>query len=157
MSTIHRFSNEQYAMLFDENSKVELIDGIVYDKMNAGDAHIRTVNRLNQLLSPLWGRFIISIQSPIKWEDNEPEPDVAIYRPCDRQTPEHCLLVIEVADSTLHYDRTVKVSAYLSQGLTAWIVNLPENKIEVYRPGERRQDVSKTEILGIEIDVNDVG
>lgn len=157
MTTIHRLSNEQYAMLFDENSKVELIDGIVYDKMNVGDAHIRTVNRLNQLLSPLWGKYVISVQNPIKWEDNEPEPDVAIYLPCDRQTPEDCILVIEVADSTLHHDRTVKVPAYLSQGLTAWIVNLPENKIEVYRPGEQRQDVSKVEILGIEIDVNDLG
>ncbi|MCR9294903.1 MAG: Uma2 family endonuclease [bacterium] len=157
MTTIHRLSNEQYAMLFDENSKVELIDGIVYDKMNVGDAHIRTVNRLNQLLSPLWGKYVISVQNPIKWKDNEPEPDVAIYLPCDRQTPEDCILVIEVADSTLHHDRTVKVPAYLSQGLTAWIVNLPENKIEIYRPGEQRQDVSKVEILGIEIDVNDLG
>jgi Uma2 family endonuclease len=157
MSTIHRFSNEQYAMLFDENSKVELIDGIVYDKMNVGDAHIRTVDRLNQLLSPLWGRFIISIQSPIKWENNEPEPDVAIYRPCERRTPEDCVLVIEVADSTLQHDRTVKVPAYLSQGLTAWVVNLPENKIEIYVPGEQRHDAEQAEILGIEIDVNDLG
>ena len=79
MTTIHRISNEQYALLFDENSKVELVEGIVYDKMNVGDAHIRAVNKLNQLLSPLWGQYVISIQSPIKWPDNEPEPDVAIF------------------------------------------------------------------------------
>ena len=156
MTTIHRLSNDQDATLFDEYSKVELIDGIVYDKMNVGDAPMRAVNRPNQLLSPLWGSYVISVQSPIKWEDNEPEPDVAIYRPCQRQTPEHCVLVIEVADSTLHHDRTVKVPAYLSQGLTAWIVNLPENKIEIDPPGEPRREVSKAEILGVEIDVEDL-
>ena len=154
MTTIHRISNDQYAQLFNENSKVELVEGIIYDKMNVGDAHIRAVNKLNRLFAPLWDRYTISIQCPIKWQDNEPEPDVAIYRPCDRQTPEHCELVIEVADSTLHHDRTVKVPAYLSQGLEAWIVNLPESKIEIYRPGEDRQNVQSVEALGITIDVN---
>ncbi len=134
MTTIHRISNEQYSKLFDENSKVELVEGIIYDRMYVGDAHIKAVDRLNQFFSPLWGDYI-SVQSPIKWADNEPEPDVAIYRQCERRTPKHCELVIEVADSTLHYDRTVKVPAYLSQGLEAWIVNLPEAKIESYQPG----------------------
>lgn len=55
MTTIHRISNDQYALLFDENSKVELVEGIVYDKTNVGDAHIRAVNKLNQLFAPLWG------------------------------------------------------------------------------------------------------
>ena len=116
MTTIYRISNEQYAQLFDENSKVELVEGIIYDKMNVGDAHIRAVDRLNHLLSLLWERYIISIRNPIKWQDNEPEPDVAIYRPCDRLTPQHCELVIEVADSTLHHDRTVKVPCVLVTG-----------------------------------------
>lgn len=79
---------------------------------------------------------------------------MAIYRPCDRRTPEHCELVIEVADSTLHYDRTVKVPAYLSQGLEAWIVNLPETKIEIYKPGKDRQDVRSVEALGITIEID---
>ena len=156
MTTIHRISNDQYALLFDENSKVELVEGIVYDKMNVGDAHVRAVNRLNQLFSPLWGRYVISVQSPIKWEDNEPEPDVAIYRPCDRQTPEYCELVIEVADSTLHHDRTVKVPAYLAQGLEAWIFNLPEAMIEIYRPGKERENVRSAEALGITVSIDEL-
>ena len=41
MTAIHRISNDQYAQLFDENSKVELVEGIIYDKMNVGDAHIQ--------------------------------------------------------------------------------------------------------------------
>lgn len=156
MSTIHRMTNEQYAALFDENSKVELVEGIIYDKMNVGDAHIRAVNKLNELFAPLWGQYTLSIQSPIKWEDNEPEPDVAIYRPCDRQTPEDCELVIEVADSTLVHDRTIKVPAYLSQGLEAWIINLPEAKIEVYRPGKPCEDVKSIEAFGISVRIEDL-
>ena len=154
MTTIHRINNEQYALLFDENSKVELIGGIIYDKMNVGDAHIRAVNKLNQLLAPLWDQFIISIQSPIKWEDNEPEPDVAIFTPGERLTPQNCELVMEVADTTLQHDRTVKIPAYLSQGLEAWIINLPEAKIEIYQPGHPRKEVTSAEALGIEIRID---
>lgn len=156
MTTIHRISNEQYARLFDENSKVELVEGIIYDKTNVGDAHINAVDKLNELFSPLWGEYIISVQSPIKWDDNEPEPDIAIYRPCDRRTPEHCELVIEVADSTLHHDRTVKVPAYTSQGLECWIVNLPEAKMELYRPGHEPAVVRSAEKLGITINVDEL-
>jgi len=149
-------TNEQYAQLFDENSKVELIDGIVYDKMNVGDAHVRAVDRLTILFAPLMGQYIVSIQNPLKWEDNEPEPDVAIYRRCDRHTPDFCELVIEVADTTLVHDRTVKVPAYHSQGLEAWIVNLPEAKIEIYRPGQPRQDTQQVEAFGITVRIEDL-
>ena len=151
MTTVHRITNQEYAQLFDENAKVELLEGIIYDKMNVGDAHVHAVNRLNQIFAPLWDRYVVSIQNPLKWDGNEPEPDVAIYRPCRRQTPEFCELVIEVADSTLHFDRTEKIPAYLSQGLTVWIVNLPEGHIEIYRPGKPREDVQVAIAFGVEV------
>ena len=110
---------------------------------------------MNQLFAPLWGRYIISIQSPIKWEDNEPEPNVAIYRPCDRRPPEHCELVIEVADITLHYDRTVKVPAYLSQGLEAWIVNCRKQRSKSTNPEKIDKMFDRSKHLELRLKLTD--
>lgn len=84
--------------------------------------------------------FIISTQHPIKLDDfSVPQPDVALLRWRDdfyrhaHPTPADVLLVIEVADSALESDRAYKIPLYAKAGIPeTWLVNLPEEKIEVY-------------------------
>ena len=143
---LHRFSVEDYhrmgeAGILHEDSRVELIRGQVIDMTPIGTPHLAMVNRLNSLLAiALHGRATVSPQNPVRLPDgSEPQPDVTIlkwradyYR---RRRPEaqDVLLLIEVSDSSLDYDRNVKVPLYAEGGIPeSWIVNLEEWCIEVY-------------------------
>jgi Uma2 family endonuclease len=90
------------------------------------------------ILTPkLVGRALVRIQSPIiACDESEPEPDVAVVPLGDyREThPSHALLVIEVAVSSLKKDRQVKAPLYAASGFVEyWIVNVPEQAVEVHR------------------------
>ena len=72
-------------------------------------------------------------------DDGEPEPDIAVVKGAVEDYrnrhpgPAECLAVIEVADSSLNYDRIVKGPLYAAAGIPQyWIVNIPERQIEVY-------------------------
>ena len=100
------------------------------------------VDQLNEILvSQLAGRAVVKVQGPIHLDEHsEPEPDVVLSKPRrdyykrSLPTPADVLLVIEVADSSLAYDRTVKMPLYAQAGIAeAWIVNLIDRWIEVYR------------------------
>ncbi len=80
----------------------------------------------------------IRVQNPLRLRDSEPYPDIAIVpgKPSDyrQQHPTTALLVIEIADTSLEYDRTEKMSLYAAAGIPEyWIVNLVERCLEVYR------------------------
>src|SRR5204862_4227841 len=71
---------------------------------------------------------------------SEPQPDVALLRPrpdfYKERHPEadDVLVVVEVSASTAHYDRAVKLPLYGRAGIgQAWLVDLDENVVEVYR------------------------
>jgi Uma2 family endonuclease len=107
-----------------------------------GGPHMSMVNRLNALLVPAVGnRGVVSIQNPVALPPNsEPQPDVVVLKPSAAALsagvpePGDVLLVIEVADSTLRYDRDVKVPLYARHGIQeAWIVDLRAKRIEIYR------------------------
>ncbi len=134
--TRHRFTVEQYHEMiehgiFKEDEPIELIRGEVVRKLPIGNPHAAVVNRLNRLLSKLiQDEAMISIQNPIWLADSEPEPDVAIliYREdlyaSRRPGAADVLLLIEVADSSLAYDRDIKGSVYAEAGIGEyWIVN----------------------------------
>jgi Uma2 family endonuclease len=84
--------------------------------------------------------FVIS-QSPVILSDNsQPEPDLVLLKPRDDRystalpSPNDVLLLIEVADTTLDYDRRTKIPLYARAGIAeVWLVNLKDNSIEVYR------------------------
>jgi Uma2 family endonuclease len=84
---------------------------------------------------------MIGVQDPIVLNDGtEPEPDVALLKPRGdayartHPCPADVLLVVEVADTTVEADRTVKLLRYAAAGIPeVWLVNLPERKIEVYQ------------------------
>ncbi len=143
--TRHLFTVEQYHEMiahgiFKEDEPIELIRGEVIRKLPIGNPHAATVNRLNRLLAKLiQADAMISIQNPIWLIDSEPEPDVAIliYREdlyaSRRPGAADVLLLIEVADSSLAYDRDIKGSVYAEAGIREyWIVNLNQAAVEVH-------------------------
>ena len=142
----HRFTVDEYEQMIEqgiltENDRIELIHGEIVEKMVIGPLHIAVVNRLNRLLNTrLSDATFVSIKSPIVLSDSQPEPDVALLLPRDdfyatsKPKSSDVLLVIEVSDSSLNYDREVKLPMYALGGIQElWIVNLVESKIEVYR------------------------
>jgi len=140
--TVDEFERMGEVGIFHEDDRVELLDGELYEMTPVGDDHIGTVNDANYLfVSRLGGRAIVNHQNQIRLSDNsEPKPDLTILRPREdryRQSkarPEDVLLVIEVAHSSLDYDRQIKLPRYAAAGIAeVWIVNLVNERIETYR------------------------
>jgi len=142
---VFRLSVRQYhemidAGVFNEDDRVELIEGVLVRKMTKGPPHDFTVSILKDMLTPLVGNdWIVRVQSAITLRDSEPEPDIAIVAaPHKRYQQRHpgprdIALVIEVAESTLEYDRSDKLRIYARAGVPAyWIVNLVDDRLEVY-------------------------
>ena len=131
------------AGILGEDDRVELIDGDIIDMAPIGPSHEATVNGLNKtLVLACMDRAIVAPQNSIRlsrW--SAPQPDFAVLRPRadfystgERAGSEDVLLLIEVADSSLHYDRTVKVPLYARAGIAEfWIVDLKRGVVDVYR------------------------
>jgi len=142
---IWRLSVEQYheminADILTDDDPVELLEGWLVPKMPKKPPHSLTTEltreALARLLPPGWH---VNGQEPVTTEDSEPEPDVAVIRGARRDyserhpSPDEVALVIEVADTTLRRDRGLKKRIYARAGIQVyWIINLPENQIEVY-------------------------
>lgn len=128
------------------DQRVELIRGEIVESSPQGPAHSILVRRLHKLLAAslmrasLFDKVDITVQSPFAASfESEPEPDVAIIRPSDdiSDHPDAALLVIEVADSSLEFDRREKARIYAESGVPEyWIVNVGEQVIEVQRVPE---------------------
>ena len=109
--------------------------------MGIGDLHAACVRQLNRLFSTVaHDRYLVDIQNPILFADSVPEPDcalVAFRSDCyvkGKPRPTDVLLLVEVADSSLEYDREVKRPIYAEAGISEyWIVNVVDDCIEVYR------------------------
>src|SRR5262245_55127268 len=126
--------------------RVELIRGEIVEMSPIGPRHVAFVNNLTQLLvTRLAGRGIVSVQNPVVLsDDTEPQPDLAILRR-QRAIPykeagvatEDVLLLIEVAESSLSYDRSTKLRLYAAAGIPEyWLVDCVAESVEVYRtPG----------------------
>lgn len=129
------------AGILPEESGWEIIDGFLIDKMTTGSRHASAVKRLNRILTNLLGNeAIISVQDPIHLDEyNEPEPDIALLKPRadfyaeKHPTPADVLLLVEVSDSTVEYDREIKKTLYAANEIQEfWLVNLKQNTIECY-------------------------
>jgi Uma2 family endonuclease len=127
--------------ILPEESGWEVIDGFLIDKMSIGSKHAGAVKILSEMLRDLTRtEAIISVQDPIHIDDyNEPEPDIALlkrrndfYRE-SHPLPSDVLLLVEVSDSTIEYDREIKKTLYAEAGIVEyWLVNLQNDTIEVY-------------------------
>ncbi|HEX9918746.1 MAG TPA: Uma2 family endonuclease [Pyrinomonadaceae bacterium] len=129
------------AGVFTRDARLELIEGEIIEMSPIGSRHAACVNFLSRFLNRAVGDIaLVSTQNPIRLNDfSEPEPDLALLRLRDdfyrdaHPTPVDVLLIIEVADTTLGYDRQVKVPLYAKAGIEeTWIVNLTEEQIETY-------------------------
>jgi Uma2 family endonuclease len=126
--------------ILGEDDRVELIDGEIIQRSPIGVKHARCINRLTRrLVRALGEQAIVSIQNPIVLSDHdEPQPDVAVLRPSAEEhmsnpRPSDVFLVIEVSDSTLAYDRGVKLPLYARAGiLEAWIADVDHDIISQY-------------------------
>ncbi|MGH7309259.1 MAG: Uma2 family endonuclease [Candidatus Rokuibacteriota bacterium] len=145
--TLKRWKRTEYDRLVElgvfADDPIELVGGqlVVAEPQSAYHASaIRTVDyALRAVLPPGW---IVSIQSPISLDDeSEPEPDLVVVpgRPADYRHahPTRPVLVVEVAESSVTFDRAHKASLYARAGIQDyWIVNLLDRILEVYRdPG----------------------
>lgn len=139
--TVADYARMRAAGVFAEDSRVELIDGEVRPMSPIGPLHAAIVNLLALLLMRQVGdAAIVSAQNPIQLDDyTEPQPDIALLQPRDdRYRSAHpraadVLLVAEVADSTIEYDRAEKLVRYAVAGIAeVWIVDVGGRTIEQY-------------------------
>lgn len=142
LPTRYRFSVDEYERLaqvgiLGEDDPIELIDGEIIQMSPVGYKHARCVDRLNRRLVVAVGDdAIVRIQNPIVIpEHSEPEPDVAVVRRSAEERagnplPEDVILLIEVSDTTLYFDRTVKIPLYARAGIEEiWIVDLATEEV----------------------------
>ena len=124
------------------DARVELINGDVIQMPPIGSHHNGSVMSLDEIIRELLGRRAsVSAQGPLLLRDfGAPQPDLLVlkrradYYRSANPTAADVLLVIEVSESTLSYDRQVKGSMYAAAGIVEyWIVNLLDGQIEVYR------------------------
>lgn len=128
-----------------EDERIELVEGEIVAMAPIGSRHLGCVNFLTRQLSKaLDGLAIVSVQNPVSLDDfSEPQPDLAVlrFRSDDYReavpTAADVLLLIEVADASLDFDRRVKVPLYASAGIPeVWVVDLVQTRIEVHRSHE---------------------
>jgi len=140
------FTVEMYQKLgelgiFHQDDRVELIAGQVVEMSPIGDHHAACVRRLNRLCSRYGGEVaIVDVQNPVVLgEHDAPQPDLVLLKPRPDAYPRHphatdILLIIEVADTTLAYDRDIKMPVYACAGIPeAWLVDLNGDAIMCYR------------------------
>jgi Uma2 family endonuclease len=149
MSTVAHFSLAEYEHMVDVGAfagefekRVELIRGEIVQMTSINIAHANCVTLVTEWsfeVAPL-DRIMIRTQNPIRIPTNnsEPEPDVVwVHRKEYSRHPEpgDVLLIIEVAESSLEYDRgEKKMGVYCQAGIPEyWIVNLIDEQVEVYR------------------------
>jgi Uma2 family endonuclease len=145
-ATAKRFTLEEYHRLielgfFPEGDRTELIQGQIIQKFSPGTTHAVCCMNLNkQLILGLSHQAILRCKGPITLPNHsEPEPDFTLVRNREdnylshHPMPDDILLVIEIADSSLDYDRQVKLPLYAEAGISDyWIVNLLEKQLEIY-------------------------
>jgi len=177
----HKLSLDDYhrmgaAGILHEDSRVELIEGELIDMAPIGSQHASVVTTLTELLiAQARGIAIVMSQNPVSLPpDNEPQPDIAVLKPrADRYrnalpSAADTLLIIEVADSTIEYDRQIKLPLYARHNVPeCWLVDLRAGTLEVYRDPSskgyrkllqpaRRETVSPIQLPEVDIPLHEI-
>ncbi len=141
-----RWTRAEYARLietgvFHPDERLELIGGELIVRERQGASHSLAIELINEALRAAFGAgWRIRVQLPVALDDeSEPEPDFSVVPGTPRQAPldpkpARPALVVEVAESTLAFDRNVKSSLYARARVPDyWIVNLVDRVLEIYR------------------------
>jgi Uma2 family endonuclease len=140
--TPRRWTRDEYYRLgelgFFQGQRVELIDGEIMVLSPQNWPHTSTVARVDQALQRVLGTgFWVRTQFPLNLGTSDPEPDVSVVIGRLEDYSDHpttALLIVEVSESNLTYDRTRKTSLYARAGIADyWTVNLVDKQVEVYR------------------------
>lgn len=131
--------------IFGEDERVELIEGRIVSMAPKNVLHALATTRSNRCFSRQLGdHVLVRIQDPILLNDlSEPEPDITLIVPPDERyldhhpRPDDIFLVLEIADSSLTYDRQEKCPLYGRNGIMQFcLLNLRDRELEDYRqPG----------------------
>ncbi len=149
LATTYKFTTEDFYHLyetgvFSSKDRIELLNGEIIIMHAIGYRHAQAVTNLTfDLGEQARRRYMISPQNPVELERySAPQPDLMLV-PMSRRharchpTPEEVFLIIEVADSSLDYDREEKLRAYAATGIREfWILNLQDDLLEIYRQPE---------------------
>jgi len=143
----HRISVEEFHRMIDRGvfgnePRVELIEGVIVEKMGKNPPHVLATDLIQYLLiQHLPQRYCFSMANPVTIEgrQSEPEPDAMVLRGNPRdyvgkdRTPGDAALVVEVADSSYSYDRRTKWAVYAGAGVPVyWLLDLNRRGLEVH-------------------------
>jgi len=151
----YKFTAEEFvkiyeAGIFEDEDRIELVEGELIIMHAIGSRHAQTLSNLNAyFMEQAKRRFMLSPQNPVFIEEHSlPQPDIVLTpwrnRRRDHPTTEDVFLIAEISDSSLAYDRQRKMPLYARHGVQEfWLVNLVENVIESFRnsDGEVYRDV----------------
>lgn len=161
--------------ILTEKDRVELINGEILIMSPIGSEHTACVKRINMVFNKTFGdKAIIGIQDPVTIRPNsEPEPDISVLKLkkdfyADKHpSPNDVIFLVEVADSTLSFDKEIKLEIYAEGGIPEyWVVNLKKKMIEVHlNPvGKKYKNIDmfsagetiKVRSLNVEFNVDDL-
>lgn len=139
-----RWSVDEYYKMYElglfTGKRVELIKGEIFEMSPMLSPHATSIQLVSEILRGIYEKnFAIRIQMPINFgKISEPEPDVAVVAGAIRDFTDHhpksATLLVEVALTSVRFDRTTKLKLYAENGIEEyWIVNLKQRQLEVYR------------------------
>ncbi|WP_338834420.1 hypothetical protein MHLNE_07520 [Moorella humiferrea] len=140
--TVDEYYQMAYVGILREDDRVELIEGEIIEMVPIGVKHAACVRRLDRIFNNLVGdKALVDTQNPLRIDEySEPQPDLMLLKPREdyygtfHPRPEDVLLLIEVVDSSVTYDREVKINLYARAGINeVWLIDLQAQQITVYR------------------------
>ena len=141
--TLEEYDRMVESGILAEDERVELIRGEILELAPIGNRHAACLRRLLRILRQDVGPdILLDVQNPVRLatQDSQPQPDLALLQPRDdgylEQPPaeDNILLLVEISDSSLTYDRDVKIPLYAQAGVPeVWLVDLQSAAVSIYR------------------------
>ena len=139
--TVHDYHRMVETGILREDDRVELIRGEILAMTPIGPPHNGSVIRATNMLIPIVkDHALVSAQGAVRLDPySEPQPDMVLLRPRDdfythrHPQPGDILLIVEIADSSLDFDRQIKAGLYAETGVVEyWVSDIPNRRVWVY-------------------------
>ena len=139
--TVDEFEKIVVSKILLDSQRVELIEGHLISRPLASEMETACIQRLDHALGDATAsRVLTSVHDPVRLSHSQLQPDLAWLKPRadnyfgGHPTARDVLLVVEVADTSAHHDRRVKIPLYGQDGIAeAWLIDLAAGVIETYR------------------------